>query len=226
MKKQIIIGNLSFNTQKEIIEYVRNLLPPLVDIKSIKNEKLDTFSFLMELCKRHFNYDFKFQNFQDFRVVKNAMNKKAFELNIINNDNTTISISWRDCISGKITNPRTLFTSALRECISQQILDFKNVSDLYTCTICNCSLSDKNIHIDHYEPQFSQIVNNFLELNKDRITYPETYTSLKPTNQTKFKDCDKWIGDLFSEYHFINASLRVSCEHCNLTRPKAKNINA
>lgn len=220
MKKQIRISNLTFNTQKECETYVRNLLTRLGVTESVKETNIDDFDFLFDFCKRYPDYNAKFYDFKDFKITQNVLNKKTFQLNIINNDDSIISISWRDCVTQKPTSNRTLFISSLRECINTQILDFKNSSDLSQCKICDCSLTNKNIHIDHHEPQFSQIVHNFLEQNQNTIIFPETYTSIKLSNQTKFKDCDNWIGDLFAKYHYENAVLRVSCEECNLKRPK------
>jgi hypothetical protein len=43
----------------------------------------------------------------------------------MNHDNTCTEISWRTCVTGKDKTPKSLFNSALRQCISYQIQDFR-----------------------------------------------------------------------------------------------------
>jgi hypothetical protein len=57
---------------------------------------------------------------------------------------------------------KTLFNSDLRERIEPQILDYKNKTDLSYCRKCNCSLTVP--HIDHDEPQFQHLVDDFVDL--------------------------------------------------------------
>jgi hypothetical protein len=63
-------------------------------------------------------------------------------------------------------------------------------------------------------------VENFIELNN--IIIPTEYNKKEHTFQTLFTDKDVWIGKLFEKYHLENATLRVLCETCNLTREKYK----
>lgn len=143
-------------------------------------------------------------------------------MRIVNNDNTYTEISWRICILKVDTSPRILFNSALRQCISYQIKDFRYTSDLSYCNECNCSLYDKVIHIDHVI-HFIKLIEDFMELNKE-IIIPNEYIKKDITFQTMFTDDDKWIGEAFETYHLQHAKLRVLCEKCNLTRKKYKKI--
>ena len=218
MKNQIIINNKIFNTQKECENYTRMILTELNITDSVKLKNNEYFNYLISLCKRHPHYNEKFKNFIDFNISNDALNKKAFALNIINNDNTLTEISWRICVTGKGKTSKTEFNSALRECIINQIFNFKNNSDLSYCTICNCSLIDKIIHVDH-EKQFNQLVNEFIKINE--IIIPNKYDKKDITFERLFTDDDKWIGKLFEIYHLEHATLRIVCSTCNLTRKKS-----
>jgi len=222
MVKSIAIGDTIFKTQKECENYTRQILTEMGITDSVKLKNNDNFIFLCLLCKRHPHYNEKFPKFVDFQVNRDGLNKKGFALNILNNDGTVTEISWRICVSGKDKTDKTLFNSALRHCISYQIIDFKYTSDLSYCRECNCCLNDKVIHIDHHEKQFKQLVEEFLELNRDTIIIPTEYNKKEITFETLFTNEDRWIGKLFEKYHLENATLRVLCETCNLTREKYK----
>jgi hypothetical protein len=219
---QIKIGNKIFKTQKDCEIYTRKILTELGMTNSVKIKNEEYFNFLLLLCKRHPYYLEKLNKFVDFQIYQDALNKRGLALNIVNNDNTYTEISWRICISGKGKSQKTLFNSALRQCISYQIKEFRDSSDLSYCRECNCSLNDKTPHIDHHEIQFIKLVENFLELNKETIVIPVEYNKKNITFETLFKDEDIWIGKLFENYHLQNATLRVLCETCNLTREKYK----
>ena len=222
MKKQITVGNKIFKTQTECEKYTRLILQDLGTTNSVKIKNEEYFNFLFLLCKRHPHYIEKMYKFADFEIKRDALNKQAFALNIINHDNTHTEISWRICVTGIDKSSKSLFNSALRYCISYQILDFKNTSDLSSCTKCNCCLHDKIVHIDHDKTQFTKLVDDFLNLHKE-IKIPIEYNKKDITFQTIFKNEDAWIGKLFEKYHLQNATLRVLCQSCNLTRKKYKN---
>ena len=40
-------------------------------------------------------------DFKDFQINRNALQQNSFELNIINNDDTLTTISWKTCCAGK-----------------------------------------------------------------------------------------------------------------------------
>ena len=220
-RAKFIVNGITFKSVKECGDYVKQLLTETNDTMSVKETNIEAYNFLVELGKRHPRYNEKFIDFKDFKINRNSISNQFYELNIINNDDSITEISWRTCCSGKGRSDKEKFTMALRQCINTQISDFRKLSDLSQCKICNCSLKDKIINIDHHEPQFCELVHNFLELHNDKITAPKNYTKIKPSNQLIFSESDNWIGELFAEYHFNNATLRVTCKECNASRPKA-----
>ena len=134
---QIKIGNKIFKTQKDCEIYTRKILTELGITNSVKIKNEEYFNFLLLLCKRHPYYLEKLNKFVDFQIYQDALNKRGLALNIVNNDNTYTEISWRICISGTSKSIKTLFNSALRHCISYQIKNFKDASDLSYCRECN-----------------------------------------------------------------------------------------
>ena len=218
MKQPIVVGNVSFKTQTECEKYTRNILNELGSTDSVKLKNEQSFNFLVSLCKRHPNCIEKLLHFNDYQIRCDALNKTAMALFIENTDGSLTEISWRICVTGKYKSIKTLFNSALRERIEPQILDYKNKTDLSYCRKCNCSLTIP--HIDHDEPQFQQLVDDFVDLNIIQI--PTEYNKKDVTFQPLFTTKDVWVGELFETYHFENATLRVLCQTCNLTRKKYK----
>jgi hypothetical protein len=220
-KNKIIIGCNIFNTQKACEDYTRSILVELGCISSVKSTNIEYFKYLVELGKRHPDYDDKFRNFNDFKIKLDEKNSRGLELKIINNDNSETSISWKTCVLGKTKSINELFNSALRYSIHDQIVDFKSKADLSHCTICFTNFKNIRIHVDHII-QFSQLVKDFLNCNT--IIKPTSYNKVYLTNEVKFKDEDMYISNAFSKYHKIHAKLRITCEDCNLNRLKKSNI--
>lgn len=221
MSKFIMVGDNQFKTQTELYNYTRNIIYEIGITESVKKVNQIYFNFLLLLIERHPMYTEKIKNFSDFRIYQDFMNKNALALNIVNKDMSYTTISWICCIKGRGRKKEDMFKQSLRECISEQILDFKNTSDLSQCIKCNCSLNENNIHVDHNSKQFIELVNNFLKMNS-HIKMPTIYTKKEKTNQSKFKPEDKWISELFYKYHKENADLRILCKKCNITRKKHK----
>ncbi len=219
MGNPITIGNRAFKSQESCKVYTRQLLKRIGETHSIKRTHPEYYEYFYLLCKRHPNQA-KMSKCVDFQIYKNLINKNSFGVNIVNDDNTITEISMRICITMEKTSNIANFNAALRQCISHQILAYKNNADLSYCSICNCSLHDKNIHIDHVV-KFRDLVRDFMEINQETIgQIPDTYSKTAFTFLTIFKNEDKWIGDLFEEYHLNNATLRVACDRCNYEREK------
>jgi len=220
-QNNIIIGNNIYKTQKECEINVRNRLIEIGITKSVRDNSIENYNFFIDLCKRYPLQNEKLKNVIDFEVKRNALNKKGLALNIINNDGTTTEISWRICVTGKGHTPEQLYNMALRQKISPQIQSYreKKNTDMSICSICENSLKDKIVHIDH-EIHFAKLVDDFTNLHN--ITMPIEYEKIPITFERTFTINDEWIGNLFYDYHLEHAKLRVLCEKCNLTREKYK----
>jgi len=198
-----------FKTKKEKQKYFSNLLNKgLCD--SLKNKRLDDYNDFIELFKNHPDYPNKLEEVVDICIVKNKLNNKAFELNLIKKDGTYDDISYIICISKR--NPYYDLNVALRNAIKNQILDFKNTIKKYECEFCG---SNKEIQIDH-EILFKKLTTEFL---KTEQKIPNLFTK-NYSNETKFRQEDKNFENRWFEYHKNNSKLRQLCKKCNLTRSK------
>lgn len=220
VREKIILGDLIFKTKKETETYVRKMLNDVGCTLSVKQSSEYTFRVLEELCRRHPDYESKMRNFEDFIIKPNAMNHKSKELNIRKTTGVVIDISWKLCITGKPRTQESHFNEALRFAIQTQIYSFREKHQhVQNCSICE-KYFENDSQIDHIV-QFQELVLNFMKLHPE-IKLPSNYSEENETNKCCFQVRDTWIGDLFSEYHEANATLRKVCRSCNLTRPKFK----
>jgi hypothetical protein len=214
MKSQTI-NNIQFSTVSKLTSYTRTLLKKVGVCDSVKSIDLDAFNFLIDLIKNHPSYDERITNFRDFAINYNHLNKKALELFIVDEDNNHNSISWICCCSGNTRSDSELFNKCLRNIIKSQIFEFKNKNNTSICSLCK-KHSD-NIHIDHYETTFKDIVKNFLI--KFKLQIPSAFEKDDYNNVLMIGD-DRYIGEVFEKYHQEVATYRILCAKCNLGRSK------
>lgn len=201
------INNIFFKNKSQLTNYTRNLIKD-IGIGIIDNDNKH-FKFFNELIKRHSEYKLKLgSGIKSFIIKQNEMNKKAFELNILRTDDTTVDISYIHCCN-LINNNQLL--KAMRYSIRKQILKFRNKASLI-CNICNNNNCE--FHVDHKKP-FSILVSEFL---KDKSNIPNTFIDCEKTNNSKFKNDDYEFKKQWKTYHKKNCELQILCSKCNLIK--------
>jgi hypothetical protein len=216
-KKEIIFLNNVYKTQGEFENFVKNFIYNEIGLcDDIKNKYPEKYKIIIELLKRHPDFNNKTQNMYNIKIVTDTLNKSAYKIMIINNDNTEIDISWRCAITGKHKNNKHELVSAMRSSIDDQILKFKK-ENKNICELCN---NKNNLHVDHIL-HFDELVFNFIKITKNTIPY-----NFNDTNDNTHRRCFlnediefkiEWI-----DYHKKNATLRILCQNCNLSRKKSK----
>jgi hypothetical protein len=197
-------------TKKELLEYYKNLIYKVGLCPSIKTNHFEIYLELMDLFTNHPDYPEKIENVVDLAIVKNKMNFKYLELQIIKEDNSTDNISYRCCIH-KPNKDRNL-KNAMRYAVYPQIIQFRENCENLKCAFCQ---SSENIQIDHIL-LFKELCNEFL---KDRKCIPSVFDD-NFYNSAKFQKDDKQFENEWIEFHRENATLRCLCKSCNLARGK------
>ena len=224
--KKIIFLEKTYNTQKEFENYVKNLIYKDIGIcNDIKNRKPYLYNNLIELLKRHPEYISKSKDMINIKIQQNNLNKKGYEILIINNDNSEIDISWRTAITGSNKSKKRDLTSAMRYSIKNQILEYKNKQNNYICVKCH---SNQNIEVDHNDElnlSFDELTKNFIDIMKRKnINIPDIFTETNDdAHRITFLEKDYNFKNEWIKYHYENASLRLLCKTCNNSRPKTKN---
>ena len=94
----------------------------------------------------------------------------------------------------------------MRHAIQQQIRDFK-ARNPNPCEFCNATI---NLTVDHII-KFKQLKDDFIILNP---VYPTEF-SKNELSQEVFREEDKYYSELWQNYHYTNATLRILCKDCN-----------
>lgn len=105
-------------------KYIRSLLSEVGVCNSIKAVSDDKFNILFELCKRHPDFADKLNDMVDFKIIRNKLNTKAYELNIVKVDSSVVDILWKVCITGKPKTFKHDLYAEFRTSVDDQIADF------------------------------------------------------------------------------------------------------
>ena len=215
----ILLGN-TYKTQGEFKAYVKNLIYNDIGIcNDIKNIYPSHYITLFEILKRHQEFDSKTRNMSNIKIITNKLNKNALETIIINTDGSEIDISWIRAITGNPKKNDSDLMEAFRSSIVEQLIQFKNDNE-DLCVFCH---NTYKLHVDHIT-HFEELVLNFISIMKQQnINIPNTFADINDgSNRKCFLEIDDNFKNEWVDYHSKNASLRILCQNCNLTRPKYK----
>jgi hypothetical protein len=134
---------------------------------------------------------------------------KGYEVKIIRLDDTIERFSWLWCCKKSFSKSNEYkLTEAFRNCIYDDIIDYREKNENRYCMICDTS---ENIQIDHIYP-FSLILKRFK--NKKERTYPTEFDKNK-WGSCIFKDEDQKLKNRFYKYHKRKAEYQYLCGTCN-----------
>lgn len=197
-------------TKKEQLEYFKKLINSTGLCCSLKTHHTFIYEKLMELFLTHPDYPTKIVNVIDIAIIKNKINPKYFELQLIKSNSDIDNISYIACIN-KPNNTKNL-KEAMRYAIVPQILEFKNKQMKLECSLCK---STNDIQIDHLI-LFKHIYDEFVKTRNDiPSNFNENYF-----NGAQIKPEDDLFEKEWFEFHQEKAILRCLCKNCNLTRKK------
>ena len=219
-RKSIIFLDKTYKTQGEFEAFVKNLIYNGIGIcDDIKNIYPSHYITLIEVLKRHPDYISKTQNMCNVKITRDILNINALKIIIINTDESEIDISWKCSITGKPKGNKHELMSAMRSSVDEQIFQFRK-NNPEKCVLC--TNTDK-LHVDHII-HFDEIALNFINIMKNKnINIPNTFGDTNDeTHRRCFLEIDNNFKNKWIDYHYTNATLRMLCQTCNLTRTKTK----
>ena len=202
---------------------IKNKAIELIDIMPVGTivRKEENIKLLLSYYKHHPNFEDKFMNgFKYFEKRKNSEWGKSNSCMYIVNETREVAISKNFTLTVKDKEKESVLKS-LRAAIYPIIQEKK--AGYYKGILCEITgepiNSRKDLHIDHHNLDFIQIVEAYLKLNNT------TYKDL-------FKFCNK-VGTVwtlnneliihnFTEFHNDNTHLRFTSATANLKKPKTK----
>ena len=217
MSKETIIDGIKFKSQKDAINYTRNIL---VSLESIGEVSITTqgWNYLNALIKRHPEYASKRGKGITSIIITRDYNKNI-AMNLKRVDGSIVDISWIYCVKSTHATPYQNLMSAMRLAIKYQIDEFRHKEQQSSgiCGIClNPISSFDKTHIDH-EPTFKKLAENFV---KENGSPPEQFDNDITTNQAKFTASSHKYSKRWQEYHSKHAKLRLTHAKCNLSRSR------
>jgi len=215
-KKTILFLGKTYKTQGEFETFIKKIIYNDIGLcNDVKNIHPSHYNTIIELLKRHPDFISKTKHMTNIKIVRDTLNRNALKIMIINTDASEMDISWRIAITGKSKGFKYELMSAMRSSIEEQISEFRKYNE-QKCVLC--SRTDK-LHVDHII-HFDEIAFNFMKtIGKQHIP-----TKVGDTNDNTHRRCFLQIDETFKkewiDYHYKNASLRMLCQTCNLTRSK------
>jgi hypothetical protein len=100
----------------------------------------------------------------------------------------------------------------MRVAIEPQIEEYRKYNKLI-CIKCKSKIKP---NVDHYNPKFKDLKNDFLNVKNNIPIFFSNNTS----NQKCFTKEDEEFEKKWYEYHQQNAKLRILCSKCNQEREK------
>ena len=99
--------------------------------------------------------------------------------------------------------------------ISADIINYKRTHSL-TCNYCKTTKElHANYHVDHDNPSFQTLKDNFLQLTTKQI--PTSVADCKKYNYAIFKEADADFKKDWVDYH-NHCNLQTLCRGCNLRK--------
>lgn len=197
-------------SQKELKSKAREILDRIGECKDLQRSHPEEYQFFTDvLFPRHPSYPDKFMGVKRVGIRKNT-SFKTLEVYLHYNNDTSDGVSvMKTCITGVKKDGLTI---TMRTSIYDQIQDFRSTAN-QICEICD---STDNLEVDHVEPQFTELKQNFIQ--KHSIV-PYKFDN-NADNTKKFREEDKEFEDLWKSYHKKKAQLRMLCAKCNNSRDK------
>lgn len=184
-RKPHVVGGLEFTSIDKLIIYTKHILD-----RSRWLNSGDDFNWLIELLKRHPNWEEK-NGCGICQLIITKDHNGSYHMTLVRHDDTRDTISWKSACTGRGMSPRQEKLWAYRKEIEDQIAAFRSkTSSIVNCAHCGGFFSEAP-HVDH-TPPFSKLVSDFETINEEIVA--------------------------FSEYHAKNATLKLLCRPCNMEK--------
>lgn len=223
----IVIGDLTFATQKETTHFIKSMLNKYADheIISIEDQEI-----LMSLIERHPEALQKIGcGIKQFYKAPTDMGTSCFWLE--REDGSKTEFSYGSCITGKGKTLFQEFMEACREAVRDDLIETKyayfranaDSNGKVPCAISAEMVTDKESHLDHAKPLTFQVIvvtfikSNAIVISKDMFTQPSDAQF-----QTSF--LAQGMKDKFKKYHHAVANLRIVKNKLNLKMGPSERI--
>jgi hypothetical protein len=196
-KKNYYLGGVDFQSQKELVELIKYVL-------KTKTEFEDLDSTTTEIAKDLVNLHPRSKEKIGCGIRSIQVHNGHFQ--IMRVDGSSTDFSYKKCFESPISKLR-LFKVAAREAIKSQITEFREQFSFDEWF---------GKHVDHVNPTFNMIVENFIKENNIDIESVE-FGGFED-NETNQYFIDEELKNRFYEYHKLHAVLQLLDAQENLKK--------
>lgn len=193
---------------KDKLKYYTDLKNKIGITGSLKTENENQFKEFVELFKTHPDYPKKVEGLTDICIKTNELNHNYLEVNMIKG-NLKEDISIKACCRKSPYPKNYNLKRAMRDGITQQIVEFRSEHYKEPCQLCG---DNTKIEIDHYNPSFEILSNDFIKITN--LPIPEEFDD-NFYNAPTFKKENEEFRNSWFLYHKNNSNLRCLCQKCN-----------
>jgi len=212
---KVKVNHKEFKSKSALSKYITQTKNDIGYCSSLKNNYYEFYLFMIELFNRHPSSEMKMENMIDISIEYNIYKHLAFYIQ--KSDGTNMDIGIKTCVDGKGMSDLAKLKAACRTCIEPQIENFRiKKLNMNICRLCNKKII--KAHIDHREPSFKTIFDNFMSENSFEI--PSRYDDEIRTEKCKFRPQENEIEIAFQFFHKKFAVLEKICAKCNLSKGK------
>jgi hypothetical protein len=210
------IGSLGFKTKKECESYTRSKINSIG--VCVINKDDANYNFFIDLINNHPEVDEKVGcGVNHFFIQSNSLNRKAFQTMIKRTDDSEIDFSWIYCCQFKERSLKEHLNRAMRESISPFTMQYKKSQSKLICSLCKKEDDEySNYHVDHNDPPFRTIRDNFL--TETTKTIPAFFGDCSISKLTIFKQEDINFKNDWINYHNSKCTYQILCSKCNLKK--------
>jgi Protein of unknown function (DUF3223) len=215
------LGDSEFRYKKDARAYIVSIREKYNDGQILNSQDFDAIKDAIATMKPGKRPKIQDINFIKVEIIYTGVPHKNFVIYLRNGEVRSFSID--NCFPPKNSKKNTKkenFNAAARAAIVDQTTTFKRRqrkdNGWYLCNIENREIPEAEVHVDHDNPSFKELVHNFIgdeNIELDEVKYKNEIFQQKEFEDNNLKR--KW-----QIYHQDNACLQILCEQCNLRKKK------
>ena len=208
----INLANHEFTSKKHLEEVTREMFLNIPKPTVIDRSHM-LWQFMYELISRHPERDHKFKNgIQYFIITVNKIRPQFTECHYVDNSDVEHNFSWVKCCRARPVAGNFNLLNAMRNTIANQVISWKHKQTVTHCEQCESQL---DLHVDHKDVSFDQIVKDFLALEEN---IPTEFDDHSIKNSAVFKKQDEIFKHRWADFHNIKATYQLLCAKCNIKK--------
>lgn len=217
--REYVIGPYVFSTKKSATEYVREILHSSTLEQPLEGE---AFTLIRSLLDLHHAAETKIGvGVASIEVRIIEFGSRGFW--ITRTDGTMTDFSYRTALNGAPTLKANA-QAALRWEVHSQIEEFRESvfrDGPVTCPLTGQTLTHDTAHVDHADPPFAELAENFAALAGGWSAL-EVKCADGPGCRRYLKDQE--LGEVWRQHHQLAARLRVVHRDANLARSRGVSV--